>query len=385
MSRLFYLSRKNKSPLLLIVFIISASSSFADTTTLQIGKGVATPQTPREQGNKELLRERSLKNAGINALAIANGTLVSAERLDSQQTNETSTLNNGESNEQIKQDRKSRSSNVSRVSGHARSIRVLEEGFKGDAYYVTAEFEILNEKQAAPNAGFYWQRAGKPKIILSISESINNTEVVAEDSRTLQYLRNDLVKNGIDIDNDANHSAQYHVRVTQIFNHENNPDLGTTTTHCRLAFTIFDEKLNKSVASEQQRNGPVASFNEAQGEKDCTQSIAPTVSETLIRNLVKVIDSRWSNGVEFTLSINKLPGDKVVEASGIVKGIFRLKQGQMTGYDKNVLSMQLVYTGTREELTEALISSFSNDNYSIIPTKINSNSLEFDWLDLKHD
>jgi len=193
MSRLFYLSRKNKSPLLLIVFIISASSSFADTTTLQIGKGVATPQTPREQGNKELLRERSLKNAGINALAIANGTLVSAERLDSQQTNETSTLNNGESNEQIKQDRKSRSSNVSRVSGHARSIRVLEEGFKGDAYYVTAEFEILNEKQAAPNAGFYWQRAGKPKIILSISESINNTEVVAEDSRTLQYLRNDLV------------------------------------------------------------------------------------------------------------------------------------------------------------------------------------------------
>jgi hypothetical protein len=57
----------------------------------------------------------------------------------------------------------------------------------------------------------------------------------------------------------------------------------------------------------------------------------------------------------------------------------------MTGYDKNVLSMQLVYTGTREELTEALISSFSNDNYSIIPTKVNSNSLEFNWLDLKHD
>lgn len=385
MSHLFYLFFKKRLHLLLIVFITSASSGFAYTTILQIAKGLASPQTPQEQGNKELLRDRALKNAGINALGITNGTLVSAERLDSKQTNETSTLNNGESNEQIQQDRKSRTSNVSRVSGHARSIRVLKEGFEGDAYHVTAEFEILDEKQAAPNAGFYWQRAGKPKIILSISESINNNEVVTKDSRTLQYLRNDLVKNGIDINDGATHSAKYHVRLTQTFNHENTSDLGTITTHCRLAFTILDEKLNKSVASEKQSNGPVASFNEAQGEKSCIQLIAPTVSESLIRNLVKVIDSRWSNGVEFTLSINKLPGNKVVEASGIVKGIFRLKQGQMTGYDKNILRMQLVYTGTREELTEVLISSFNSDSYSIIPTKVNSNSLEFNWLDLRHD
>jgi len=374
------------TPLLLIIALILFSpSSFSDPANLQIGKGIATPQAPQEYGNKELLRERALKNAEINALSIANGTLVSAERLDSKRTNETTTLNSGKSSGRVQQNRKSRSTNTSRVSGHARTIRILEEGFKDDAYHVIAEFKILTEKQAAPNAGFYWQRAGKPGISLSLSEFISNQEVVTEDSRTLQYLRGDLVKNGIEIDNNATNATQYHVRVTQTFNHEDNPELGTLTTHCRLEFTILDEKLGKSVASEKQGNGPVASFNEAQGEKECIQSIAPTVSESLVRNLVKIIDSRWNNGMEFTLKINELPGKKVVEASDLIKGIFRMKQGQMTGYDKNVLSMQLVYTGTREELTEALISSFGSDNYSIIPSKVNSNSLEFDWLDLKHD
>jgi len=69
------------------------------------------------------------------------------------------------------------------------------------------------------NAGFYWERVGKPEIALAFVEKTGGKTVSKDDNYTLRYLRDNLVKNGIKVSSKDRSTIQYVVKIINTVRH----------------------------------------------------------------------------------------------------------------------------------------------------------------------
>lgn len=347
--------------------------------------GVASPQSGAEEGNIEKLRERAIRNAMDLAVIQVSGVLVSGERGDTIRSRENITIYGDEVVEQTKQQSRFHRNTILRNTGHARLVEIVREWRDSNQYFVEAKVEVGTPEETTKkiNAGFYWERAGKPSIALSFNEKTNGEVTTVNESRTLLYLRDNLVKNGITTSTKKMSDMQYVVNVTQMLQTKHVASFDSYTTHCQLSFQIVDQVRGETVAEYRAKHGPNAGFSMEQAQESCIQAIAPAVSEKLVRKIAGIMRDRWNNGVEYQLSIIGLPGNIVTEASNVLTNLFRVSSSTGISYQNNILQLMMKYKGTGIDLAEAVRSSFDELDWKITPEVIKDSRVRLLWINQK--
>ncbi len=363
-----------------IFLLLILSDAYGAVTVTQTG--VASPQSKAETNNVEKLRARAIRNAMDLAVLQVTGALVSGERTDTLRSRERIAVIGENVREETKQESRYRGSSTSRSMGHVRLLEIVKEWREGTQYYVKVKVEVGEQKEVAKstNAGFYWNRMGKPPIGLSFSEKRNERDTTQTESYTLRYLRDNLSRNGVIVTSVDEQAISYLIHIIQEFNTEQLVDLGTYTTHCRLTFRIVDQKRRETIAEHRSKHGPDAGFTVRQAEDNCIKSIAPSVSKQLIRTIARVMNEQWNNGEEFLVTFTGMPGQFMPQAVNTVQSIFRVKGSIVESYRDNVLQLKVQYKGQGVEFTEAVIASFDDLDQGLVSETIQGRHIRFRWI-----
>lgn len=368
--------------LLLIVLLFLASHALAFSAETIIQTGVASPQSKAEQNNIERLRERAIRNAMNLAVLQITGAMVSGERGDSTNFKEEITIIDDNVSEQTKQKSRTHGSVTSRTTGYVRLVEIIKEWHENQQYYVKARIEVGDQKETTQkmNAGFYWERVGKPPLAFNFSEKTNNQDTTRMDAYTLRYLRDNLIQNGILTSEEGRDDIHYLINVMQSSQTKQMSEFGTYTTHCRLSYQIIDKKRQQTVAEYRATHGPDAGFTEEQAQESCIKAIAPQVSEKMIREIATIMSNIWNQGTEYQLCINGLPGELVTQISDTLKNLFQVNNISNISYRSNKLKMAMMYKGTAINLAEMITVTFDEFDSGVVTKTIQDNQLQFQWI-----
>jgi len=338
--------------------------------------GAAFPLSNKEQGNAEILYSRALNNAKKEAISLVLGERVITERVDERRSKEITTQHGKENNENLKQQHTSRKSVASLSKGYVQLIEMIDKGFDGDGhYYVKAKFSVTREPSGELKIGEYWKDAGSPPVILSIMETTNGQDSRYQVEHSREYFTELFNKNEIDINKNSNDG--YEIEILQTFVQDINQEFNTFTTNCRLTFSIIDKLEEKQVKTFYKRNGPIAAFSEKEGRLQCLGGISQEFSEKLIRDLIDSINYKSLNGSLFHVGINNLSGDKLLFATELFQRIFQAKYTQIKEYKNSNIEVDFNFTGSRQTLLEAIISSFEMEGVVLVPVELKGNSIQF--------
>lgn len=355
--------------------------SYGASTVIQTG--VATSDNVGENINIEKLREQAIRNAMDLALLEVSGALVSSERSDTLRSNEKITSTGNNVKEVTKQESRYQGRRVSRTAGYVRLSKIMKEWQDGQQYYVKVMVEVGDEKEVAKsaNAGFYWSRMGKPPISLSLVEIRNGVKVKKNENYTFGYLRNNLVRNDINVSEFDKEITRYNVKINQELTTQHISILDTFKTNCRLSYSIQDMRNRSTLAEYHLRQGPDAGFTELQAEERCVKKIAPKISKQLVKAIAKLMNEQWNDGIELNLKIYGLKGEYMPQAVQAVQTLFRVRDSVIDSYDNEVLQLRVIYKGQRAEFTDALMAAFDGYGWGLKPETVQGALLKFRWKD----
>lgn len=357
----------------IFIFVLLSISLQAQSVVVS---GAAFPLSKQEQGNVEILYSRALNSAKKEAISVVLGERVITERADERRSKEVITYDGKDNNENIKQQRSSRKSVASLSRGYVQLIEMIDKGFEDDGhYYVKAKFNITKEPSSELKIGEYWKDAGSPPVSLSILETTNGQESNYQVEHSSKYFAELFNKNEIDINKDTN--DEYKIEISQTFEQDMNQEFNTLTTNCRLAYSIIDKLEGKQVKTFYKRNGPVASFSEKEGRFQCLKGISQEFSEKLIRDLIDSINYKSLNGSQFQVSIDNLPGDKLLFATELFRRLFQIKYTQTKEFKNSNMQVDFNFVGSRQTLMEAIISSFEMEGVVLVPIELKGNKIKF--------
>ncbi len=338
--------------------------------------GVAFPLSKSEKGNAEMLFDRALSNAKKEAISLVLGERVIAERVDESKQKEITAYDGTKDNESLKQQRSSRKSVTALSKGYVQLIKMIDKGFKSDGhYYVKAKFDITKNPNNTLKIGQYWIDAGSPSVGLFVSEKINGKNSKSEVEHSYKYFVENFNKNDIEIS--KNEDNQYKIKILQFFTQEQNVELGTFATNCRLSFDIIDTQEIRHIKTFHVNNGPTPSFSEKEGRLKCLSEITQNFSKILIRNFVEAVNYKSLNGSMFQITINNLSGEKLLHVTELFRKIFQVKNTQIKIFENNRVQLNLNFTGNRQTLLEAIISSFEMEEIILVPVKLIGNKISF--------
>lgn len=375
---------KIRHMLLTLLFLLPVSTSLYGAEVVE-QVGVATPQSQAEEGNIEILRKRAIRNATELAVTRVAGALISEEKGDTAHFIEVIKQKDDKFSVATKQKSRFRRSGVSQTTGYVRLVEIVKEWQVGQQYWVKIKVEVGDQKKTAEkmNAGFYWERAGKPEIALAFAEKTRGATASEDDNYTLRYLRDNLVKNGVNVSSKKGATVQYVVKIIQSFQTRIVAEYGTYATFCQLTFQIIAKNSGDSVAEYRGKHGPQAGFSKDQSEGSCIKKIAPHVSENLVRKIAAIMNDRWNKGVEYQLAISGLPGEVVTEASDALKNLFQVSSSMAISYKNKVLQVRLKYRGEGVDLVEAVRLSFDALEWKVVPKTIQGSDVQLRWVQVK--
>jgi len=364
----------------LVIFLclpgsVPASGENTEATTVQ---GVATPQNESERGNVEVLRARALRNAVELALGREKGVRITTERSDRLRTSDKV----ADGKLRSRQASSFRSHVTSETTGHARVTRVLDEGFQGESYHITALVELIDSADIpnARNLGFFWSRAGAPKLGLQVIMD-NPARTGGEVSSMEEYLRENLARNGVTV---VRPGADWEVlvQVEETFDTSKFAGLDTFTTHCSLSLKLRNSQRQERGAARL-RSGPTAGFNEAQSQSRCLEGIAESFADQLVRELAALFDELWRNGRPMKVEIDDLPEGQVGRVAQLVEEMFGVTAVSEAGYSDGRLSLLVKYRGAPQELVRDLDSLGKIEDFRLIPVTVGRGQVTFTWRALQ--
>ena len=351
----------------------------AGAAEIVLQTGIASPQTESEESNIEVLRKRAIRNALDLAVLQVSGATISSERGGSLASKEETIMRDGNARNEVKEKSRYHSASVSKSTGYTRMVELVREWQEGRQYYVELKVEVGTEEDVAntENAGFYWERAGKPKICMSLRESSNGEDTTQHEVYTLRYIRDNLVRNGITPSEGEQSDCAYEIQLVQEYTINQMTSFDTFTANCRLSFQIQDKQSKETVGEHRAGYGPVAGFNVEQAESACIREIAPNISEKLVRQIARVMNNKWSFGAEYVVTIEQLPGELATSARSIIANLFRVKRHSMEYYRGRIMQLRVHYEGTAAVFTEAIVSAFDDQEMKLVPTEMHGNSISF--------
>lgn len=76
------------------------------------------------------------------------------------------------------------------------------------------------------------------------------------------------------------------------------------------------------------------------------------------------------------MGINNLSGDKLLFATELFQRIFQAKYTQIKEYKNSNIEVDFNFTGSRQTLLEAIISSFEMEGVVLVPVELKGNSIQ---------
>ncbi len=363
--------------IVLTIGITSEASAAVETVTT----GVASPQNKEEENNIEILRQRALRNAMDLAVMQVTGATISGEKGSSYRTKEHFSSSNIQG-DQESSDVQSRYSTgaVTRTEGHAKLVEIIKEWQEAGQYHINARFSVETEKEAVAkrNAGYFWKKAGSPRIGLSFSEICNGELTQAEENTTVRFIRDNLVRNELEVSNGP-HPA-YLIEVKQVLDSREIADFGTTTIHCRLSYRIIDQQKNATVKEFRKSNGPEAGFNPEMAVKKCISAIAPDLAQSLVRNFAELMNDRVQNGIEYQLVIEGVPGDMVAQVAEISRNLYRVTSFVSPQYVNSIYSGKVLFKGSGTELAQSLRETFGHEDWQVAVIGVSNSTVQMKWI-----
>lgn len=355
----------------------------AQAAEVVIQTGIASPQTRSEENNVEKLRERAIHNALDLAMLQVTGAVVSSERGNTIRSREDITISDESVSEETKQQSRFHGTQISRTTGHARLLEIIKEWKEGEQYYVNAKIEVgqPEDSQNKVNAGFFWERAGKPSINLAVTEKSNGRDSQTPNAhKTLIYFRDNMLKNGILLSTDEEPTSQYSIQVAQVFQTAQMTDYGTFTTNCELSFEIRRNGQNILLSEYRATGGPNAGFTESQAQDACVKALAQDVSDKMIRNVATIMNDLWKKGIQYKVTIIDLPNDKMTEAGRILENLFLVSSHGNIEFKDDVLRIAMTYKGRGVDLAEAIRTSFDELDWKVVPEVLGENNVQLRWM-----
>ena len=330
--------------------------------------GVASPQDVA--GGKAELRTRALENAREAALWHAESEV-------SQKQNERQYEGsiNGKETTDSSYDRTTRATGRHVV----RLVKVLEEGTRGEDYFVRAVWEITPESEVPINLGFIWKNIGRPGVFLSLTET-RNGHTTSENRQMHDYLRGNLTKQGIALQPDETADA-FRIHASQSADVEQNYVSGVRvyTARCRVGFNVR-QPLQKEISvqrSYSQEREP--GFDGTKAVDSCYQKIAPQLAKSLIRNLGKLMRNVWKEGKLFYVVVKKIDRN----AERIIKSLMRRnidgEPPRFLEYSHEEITWQIVFDGDAEKLAAMLSQTFQNSGIAMNLEQIRGGRVVFSY------
>ena len=359
-----------------IIFFCSEVN--AGTVTIQTG--VATLPSGKKGVNIAKLRQQAISNAIDLAILQITGVEISSKHGNSLRTQDEITYHNGHAEESSKQKDNFSTAVYTRTEGHARLVKIIKEWRNDNQYHVKAEIEVDNQEELLKkkNAGYFWTRVGRPSIGLFMTEVNNGEEEDGTNHTTFRFFRDNLSRNGIKVSTETA-DTDYKVQVHQVLNEKELPALDTVTVNCRLSFQLVDQIKNESIAEYRASHGPTAGFSIEQGREDCLKAIAPKVSEQLVREIAKVMNNLWNNGIEHTIIIDHMPGKVVPEVTELLNNLFRVTSALKPSYITGKYTQKISFKGDGDELSQGIKEAFEAKDWDVQVKKINKQIIRFDW------
>ena len=351
---------------------------YAGVKVVQVG--VASPQTDAEKGNIEKLRKRALTNAAELALQRVTGVEISTVRGGSSRQRWDVTTHNNKSDEYLHQQDRQNSAVRTRTEGHARLLTINREWQKQGQYYVEATFmvETPEEILAHNNAGYYWRGAGQPSIGLKVTEDISGDVEDDKTHQTLQFFKENLTRNGLKVSTSTT-ETEYLIEVNQSLRAKEQESLGTITMHCRLSYQVVDQVTDEILGEYRAANGPVAGFTSEQARQGCLKTIAPKVADRLVRQLAKIMNNRWNNGVDLEVVITNVPGDIVPRLTNVITNLFQVSSAAPVSYTNSTYRQRVDYKGTGSEFAQAFQDALADDDWSVNVVTIDKREIRLHW------
>ncbi len=347
--------------------------------------GVASPQSEREQKDTEQLRERALNNAmHLSGMQVC-GPLITVETADTSRSEQRYENIGQNATEQSMHQSNFHRKTVSRTSAFVRLKKIIKEWRENGQYYVKAEFVVDPPEKMAHklNAGYFWERVGKPSIRLKLMEKDNGKVNSPQESPTLSFFRDNLVDNGITPSANGTADIQYLVNISEDFKTNHVASFDTYSTSCRLSFQIVDQNRQETVAEYRKKSGPEPGFSVEQSREGCIKSIAPDVSETLLREIAAIMNDRWNNGTEFDLVIEGIPGRFVTNAKDMVNELFQVNGSADLSYRDNRMSIAVTYKRGGADLAKAVEISFAEMGWTVAVYEVMNNKVSLHWINQK--
>jgi len=344
--------------------------------------GVASPQNEYEEKNIEKLRDRAIRNAMDLAVQQVSGITISTERGGSLYENQQIVSHNQEINETITQENKHHSGALIRTEGYGRIIKIVREWQKNSQYYVQAEVAVDSRDEALKRnkCGYFWIQAGKPSISMDLLEDFNGTVESDSQDETLDFFRENLTRNGVNVSTNLKSNILYHIQLQQKIKSNEMAEYDAITMHCRLSFQIIDQERHETVAEYRAAYGPQAGFTEDQAKEECLRAIAPKVSEKLVRSLAEIMLERWNNGVEQLIVIAGMPSEQVASVSEHLQDLFRVTFATPARYTDGRYVRTVKFKGTGSELAQAILSNFNNENWHVKVRRVDNGEIDLQWL-----
>ncbi|PIE59386.1 MAG: hypothetical protein CSA32_04140 [Desulfobulbus propionicus] len=373
---------KRKLLIHFIIFTISISSQ-ASAAVEAVTTGIASPQSKEEENNIEILRQRALRNAMDLAVIQVTGATISGEKGSSYRTKEH--FSSDSQGDQESSDVQSRYSTgaVTRTEGHAKLVELIKEWQESGQYYIHARFAVETEKEAVAkrNAGYFWKKAGSPRIGLSFSEIHNGELTKTEENRTVRFLRDSLVRNKLEVSSDPR--PAYLIEIKQVLDSRELEDFGTTTITCRLSYRIIDQQEKTTVKEFRTSNGPEAGFNQEMAVEKCIAAIAPDLARHLVRNFAEIMNDRAQNGIEYQLVLEGVPGDMVTRVAEITRNLYRVTSFTSPQYVNAKYSGKVHFKGSGAELAQSLTETFRLEDWQVAVTGVSNGHVQLKWIEKK--
>ena len=342
-------------------------------------KGVASPSS--ETGSIDIaeLRQQAIKNAMDLAILQVTGAQISSERGGATRAKESIVVRNGHQLNTTSEQSRFNTAIKTRTDGHAKLVRITKEWLDGRLYHVEAIFNVDTPEEllAQKNAGYYWNKAGRPTLGFSFQQEVNGQIEDGSNCNTLRFLQENLSRNDLAA-KDSYQDSRYLIKAHQNVTHHLS-EMGTVTLNCRLSFQIIDQVKGEKIAEYRKANGPQAGFSTEQATDDCLKKIAPDVSEHLVRIIAKTMNDQWNNGIRYTIIIEHVSGTYISGITEILNNLFQVTNTFPPKYNNGTYIQEVKYKGSGGELFQAIQDAFGDENWTVDVHHIDEQTLRLDW------
>ena len=344
---------------ILFVLVTALLGPLGSSAGEVVAIGVASPRGVETEDTPGALRERAVNRALELAVLRVSGTLITSQKADALSSHESVTAVDDQMSRRLEQDHLFKRGVMSRSSGVARLVEILREWPENSSYHVEARIEVEEEVLAAElvDAGILWRRAGKPRLQLvraSVPEETGE-QFLFDDA--IRYLRENLVRNGIDLAGEDVDEVDYRVVVAVSARTEPFQQLGTYRAHCTLSYEVVDLAGGRTVAASRLRGGPKAGFDSTNAATACFEDVAPRTALDLVERLGRMLNDLWVNGRDYQLTLRDVPQARVGKIVSGIESMFRSNGVGGSNFSEGSLQMEARFRGSPSEMAQATLAT----------------------------